>query len=285
MNFSFDQDRRDKVLGRGQYKIDKEIVCFLPFRGEFGWYLMNFVKRVHGFNHSNKWVFCKPGHEVLFPSATKFFYDWSDVPDDKKAGVVATKDEDWLKFKILTDLNLSTDQIHFCSPLETSWEEKLSLAEFAPELNNRFDNNLQVDIVLTPRHRKIDPLRNWKPEIWQALVYRLKDLGYSVGICGAKDSTFPLLEADYYSYDYVNVDSDVELMKKSKLVVTCESGLLYLSFLCKSPTICLGLWHGDLGSILHRPKNVFFKECRDGWENPEVLVQEIIGYMTHSYDI
>lgn len=285
MNFVFDLKRRARILGQDEFKVNKEIVCFLPFRGEFGWYLMNFVKRVHGFQHSNKWVCCKPGHEILFPSATNFFYDWNDISDDKKAGIVSTKDEDWLKFKILTKFNLSTDQIHFCLPNETSWEEKLSLAEFSPEINNKFNYNLKVDIVLTPRFRKVDVLRNWSPEIWQALVYRLKDLGYSVGICGAKDSTYSLLGADYYSYNYVNIDSDVELMKNAKLVVTCESGLLYLSFLCKSPTICVGLWHGDLGSILHRPQNVFFKECREGWENPEILVQEIIKYMSLSYDI
>ena len=79
--------RYSKVLGLGEHQPKTEYVCFLPWWGEFGWYIMNHVKRVHGYNHSKKIVCIKFGHECLFPSAHDFYYDWPVVPDIKKAGV------------------------------------------------------------------------------------------------------------------------------------------------------------------------------------------------------
>ena len=37
-----------------KYQPKTKWVCFLPWASEFGWYVMNHVKRVHGYNHPNK---------------------------------------------------------------------------------------------------------------------------------------------------------------------------------------------------------------------------------------
>jgi len=274
-----DLERLSKVLGLNEYQPKNKYVCFLPFIGEFGWYLMTCVKRIHGYNHSNKIVCIKPGHECLFPTAKQFFYDWQDIPDHKKAGIYEKFDhETAIKEKIKKQLN--TDDIYFCSPSETSWKEKNTLANnlFIPQSNHNF--GLKTDIVITPRNRKMDPHRNWKQENWQLVVDELAKLNITVAVCGAKDSTFKLNNVKYKSYDYIDVDSDVELINNSQLVITQESGLQYLSFLCQKPTFCIDHYHRDFGADLHRNQHIPFRELMfQVWDNPIKLAQEIILFL------
>jgi hypothetical protein len=268
-------EKLQKVLGLNEYQPKTKYVCFLPFIGEFGWMITTFVKRIQGYNHANKIVCTKRGHECLYPSATQFFYDWQDIPDHMKAGIYEKFDhEEIIKEKIKTQLN--TDDIHFCSPSETSWDEKKTLANniFIPKSNHNL--GLKTDIVITPRNRKMDPDRNWRQENWQLVVDELAKLNITVGVCGAKDSTFQLDNIKYKSYDYIDVDSDVELMTNAQLVITQESGLQYLSFLCQRPTFCIDRYHRDFGADLHRNQHIPFRELmRQVWDKPQRLVGEI----------
>lgn len=270
-------ERTKQVLGLGSYKPKEKYVCFLPFRGEFGWYIMNFVKRVQGFNHENKIVCIKPGHECLFPSAKSFFYDWQDYPDHIKAGIIPNDDEEKVKNKIRGQLG--TDDVYFLSPSETSWEEKTSLANcvFEPKSVNTL--GLKVDVVICPRKRKIDPHRNWLQDNWQFVVNKLVKNNITVGVCGGIETTFILQNIKHKSYDYVDIDSDVELMNGADLVIAQESGLAYLSYLCKKPTMIIDNYMGYLGADLHRDDSIPFKEVKHVWFKPELLVDEIMFFL------
>lgn len=273
-------DRRAKVLGLNDYQPKTKYICFLPFRGEFGWYIQTFVKRVHGYNHSNKIVCTKQGHECLFPTATSFFYEWKDIPDNQKAGVLADiSDIPEIQTRVLEYFKLSRDEVTFLYSTESAWEEKLSLADisFIPNPKNLF--GLNVDIVITPRNRQIDSQRNWTRENWQYLIDKLVTRGFTVGVCGARDSSFQLHNIKHYSYDYLDVNSDVELMLNAKAIVTQESGLLYLAFLCEKPIFVIDYYMGNMGSDLHRQNSTMLIEFQQFWNEPIKIYNEIIKFL------
>jgi len=267
-------NRYKQVLGLEEYKPKEEFVCFLPWSSEFGWYIMNFVKRVHGYNHDNKIVCIKKGHECLFPTAKHFFYDWDDyLSDENKSGIVQYKHNDAIINKII---ELYGDNIKFLYPQETSWDEKKSLAHitFIPEPKHDF--GLDVDIVITPRLRKIERVRNYTK--WQELANLLTKHGWSVGVCGKEGYTYRIKGAKYHAFNYVDVDSDIEMMLKSKVVISQETGLAYLAMMCKKPLYIMDRCHKHIAD-LHRDKDVFFKQFLPGWSDPVNMVLEIKRFM------
>jgi hypothetical protein len=271
--FQIDFKRNELTLGLGENKPKTKYVCFLPFRGEFGWYIVLFVKRVQGYNHENKIVCAKKGHECLFPTANHFHYDWQDIPDHHKAGISEMQDEESIKKQIIE--KYKTEDITFLSPSETSWNEKLSYHKnvFVPQAKS--NNNLVVDAVICPRNRKMDSHRNWTHQGWHDFITQLNNNGLSVGVCGNKETSFELDNAKYKSYNYIDVDSDVEMMSKARIVIAQESGLLYLSYLCKRPTVVLG-WNME-ESKLHRDETVPFANVDESQLN-----QTVINYLKYS---
>jgi hypothetical protein len=269
-----DPDRYARVLGLPPYEVTADYVCFLPWLGEFGWYVLNHVKRVEGFNHPNKIVCVKPGHECLFPSAKHFFYDWvDDVPDRIKAGPIASTKEDELQEKIRRIY--SNHSVQFVSPKETSWDEKFSLSHFNPVPVNRHDHNLRdIDVVITPRKRVLEPERNYTR--WQEVVDQLVQAGRPVGICGSKETSYDLQNVKYKSWDYIDVDTDVELMRNAKIILSLETGLLYLAKLLKKPIVVVGHYHW-VWACMHRDKNQFFKNITSG--NPDEIVHTVLKYL------
>lgn len=247
---------------------------YLPFIGEFGWYLLTFVLRINGDPAENKIVCCKRGHECLFPTASGFYYDWQDIDDSRKAGIYEDFSHE-IALKERIKAHLGIDDIEWSSPSTNGWHDKLSYAEhtFIPKCN--FPLDLKADIVITPRHRQMDIRRNWTQENWQYIVDRLNERNISVAVCGTRDTTFHLNNVKYASYNHVDVASDVELMTNAKLVITQESGLQYLSFMCQRPTFCIDHYHKDHGADLYRNKEIPFKEVYYVWNHPELLVQEI----------
>lgn len=272
---TYSPDRQNMILGRQNYATSTKYACFLPFRGEFGWYIQTFVKRVQGYNHPNKIVCTKLGHECLFPTAQNFYYDWQDVKDGTKAGITTNEDEDILKRKIIEIYG--TDDITFLSPKQTSWEEKASLAScvFIPQSLHNL--GLKTDIVIAPRNRTMDPHRNWKQENWQLVVDELVGRNYTVGVCGARETSFPLEKISHCSYHHIDVDSDVEMMNNAKLIICQESGLLYLSFLCCRPTFVIDHYLHD--SDQHRNLSIPFKTIPYTWGNPMTLVEETLRFL------
>lgn len=257
------------MLGLGKYKVSSKTVCFLPFIGEFGWMIMCCAKRVHGFDHTNKVVCIKRGHECLFPTASHFFYDWQDtLPDAKKAGVAVEDNED-----IRRAISERFEDVTFLSPTDTSWEEKQSLAHihFVPEPIER--KGLKTDVVLAPRNRALDPTRNWPPARWQIVVDGLKERGYTIGVIGAKSTSLVLRGVDVNAWDHTDVDSDVEMLRNARLVVGQESGMAYLAMLCEAPLLIIDHCHEHIANR-HRRPGVFFKVNRACFGDPLLTVNE-----------
>lgn len=255
-----------------------DYTCYLPFRGEFGWYLLAFIKMVYSNHSPNKIVCIKHGHECLFPDTKEFYYDWQDISDDLKGGAVATNDEEEIKNRIIQ--KYPNDNITFISHIEIGWHNKHDFAQYSFLPQNRVVNNLKTNIVIAPRKRNVDSFRNWTKENWQYVVNKMVQAGLTVGMCGNKETSFDLENIAYKSYDYTDVDSDVEMLLNSQLVVCQESGIQYLSFLCKRPTICIDYYGSiDLQQDLHRDALVPYKSAPHVWSNPQLLVDEILYFM------
>lgn len=255
------------------------MICFLPFRGEFGWYLCSYVRMIHRYNgYANTKIVCiKPGHECLFPSANAFFYDWKDIPDEHKAGIISMEDEGEIKRKVIEQFG--QEDIEFISPSIVNWDNRHTFFQYNFVPQPMVKRNLTVDVVITPRKRKIDPHRNWDCTNWQIVVNELVKKGYTVGVCGTKDTSCELQNVLHKSYDHTDIDSDVELMMGAKLVITQESGLQYLSFMCRRPTFCIGHYHKDHGADLYRDLSVPFRELGEPAGNPYWTIDQIVSFL------
>lgn len=250
--------------------------CYLPCRGEFGWMIVCFVKKFHADPHPNKLICCKPGHEYLYPTATQFFYDWQDIPDAHKAGFAVVSDEEEIKQKLISQY--PDQELEFISLSEVGWHNKHDFAKhtFIPIAKQNY--GLDPVVVIAPRKREMDAYRNWTQEKWQHVVNRLVDTGYSVGVCGTKETCFDLHNIKFKAYEHLDVDSDVEMMTKARLIITQESGLQYLVFLCQKPVI-----HIDRFEVGHEHRNptVFFKNMPEAWDNAELLARCAIDFLRH----
>lgn len=253
------------------------MICFLPFRGEFGWYLCSYVLMINGDSHTDKIVCIKPGHECLFPTVTNFFYNWQDIPDNHKAGVIIMDDEDTIKEMV--KLQFPNEEITFISHSIIDWNNRHTFYQhsFVPKHKNNL--NIGVDVVITPRFRRIDANRNWKLDNWQLLINELTNAGYTVGVCGTKETSHQLQNVLHKSYDHIDIDSDIEMISKAKLVITQETGLQYLSFMCKRPTFCVGHYHKDHGADLYRDISIPFKEFGKEVDEPLKIAKEAIYFL------
>jgi ADP-heptose:LPS heptosyltransferase len=231
---------------------------------------MNHVKRIHGYNSPYKIACIKKGHECLFPTVKEFFYDWQDIPPNKKAGISRNPHEDELKERLRTKYG----DIPFAYPQDTSWEEKTSLARFTFKPKSLHNRGLSADIVLAPRHRKIDAHRNYKN--WQKLTNRLKKRGYIVAACGTKNESVSLIGAKK-AWRHIDVDSDVEFINSAKVVITQDSGLAYLAMMCERPIILIGHCQRKVINA-HRNKDVFIEYVSTSAGSPPVIskILEII---------
>jgi hypothetical protein len=215
---------------------------------------MNHVKRIHAYNASKKIAFIKPGHECLFPSVDEFVYDWQDIHDDQKAGVVTNANRllmvDQIVIKYGSDIKIVSHE-------ETSWDEKESLAAHTFIPCNKHDHNLKVDVVISPRKRNMDPQRNL--DCWQKIVDQFIERGMTVGVVGNKIATAQLNGITHYSSDYIDVDTDVELIRSAKICVAQDSGMAFVMMMCRKPLYMLD--HEPINPVrdLHRDPNVFFE--------------------------
>jgi hypothetical protein len=229
--------------------------------GEFGWYIMTHVKRVHGFNADRKIAFIKRGHEALFPTVDEFIYDWGDIPDNCKAGVVNNPNLD----VVISSIKGSHTIVYHT---DISWNEKTSLANIRFVPKHKVNHDLKVDVVLAPRKRTVDSLRNIKQEVWQTIANILVNRGISVGIVGSADTTHNIVGNVVRSSDYIDVDTDIELINNSKCTICQESGMLYLVAMCKKPVFVIDWCHREIFD-LQCDKDVYFSMV-----NPAVVVNK-----------
>jgi hypothetical protein len=259
--------------------IKNKKIFFLPFQGEFGWYISQFVRRVYCEKALHKVLATEKGHECLFPNVDEFFYDYKnsdDIKDAEKRSLsksnkfiqnVNNIKEDILKkyprFKDYTFLDpfiyLNSDILSCNVPIKPV---------------NKY--NIKTDIVITPRFRLRSRRRNYKG--WSLTIEGLKKKGYSIGSLGKKELSLDYKGlVDIQSWDYGEVDACVELIQNSKLVISTCCGLYQLAILLQKPILLI--MNGKLigPEEFQRNKDVYFKKVSI---NPNDIIKEVINYFS-----
>lgn len=195
---------------------------FLPFLGEFGHLIMSHIRLVHFHRGARKVVCCRPGEEVLFPSADEFVTDWADpVKDIDRVSTMRDQSFDWpelcARFPDHAPIhagNLEPDQEIW--PIESAQR-----IPFAPE-----PRGFDADVVLGVRHREFAPERNWPH--WQRVADAITAAGYTFAVIGNKETSRDLAGQVCHSGDF-DTAAAVELLRNCKLYIGQDSGNSHLA--------------------------------------------------------
>ena len=199
---------------------------YLPYRAEFGHIVMTHAPQVHAGQQGQLdkcVVCCEAGNEALYPGADMF---WPvERRDDKDR-------REFLEAELLTRLetyigeHLGSGHEYICP------DPKAERRYFVPKpvINYPVD----CDIVICPRRRDYGPDKNWP--YWALLASRLAEAGYSVGACGAPDSSDQAIGVAWKSWEFPRfLDATIAAMLRAKLVIATDNGLAHLAVLCGRP--------------------------------------------------
>lgn len=199
---------------------------FLPPAGqEFGHEVMTAVRLVHFHRASRKVVCCRPGTEVLYPSADEYVTDWTDpVPDRERIGTM--RDATPLEWPAL----LARFPDHH--PVSTGgFTLAQELYAIEPDQRITFWPNkrgLHADVALGIRDRDFAPERNWPREHWQRVADAITGAGLTFAVVGRRDTSFDLDGQQFHTGDF-DTDAAVELLQSATLFVGSDSGAAHLA--------------------------------------------------------
>jgi len=225
------------------YNSSEKPVVFLPYYGEFGPVIDKLVKLVHFYDAPYKIVCCKQGDEAYFPDADKFYYDWNDfVPDEKRWGFSFKREHKDLKQQLVKDyesikqkLGSQYDYIdlarHNDDPIFNKYNHL-----FRFDLKPKTTQNINVDIVISPRNRKQRTENNFL--YWKDIINRLNKEGFTVGCIGHKNYSIKLENSAINSWDFNdNASAIIELLQNCKLYLGLDTGTTYIAALLSVPII------------------------------------------------
>jgi len=254
-----------------------ETCVFLPFCGEFGHEIMHHVRLVHFHQAARKIVCCRPGHEVLYPSAWKFITDWKDpIPDRIRAGTIRDRVLRWPEIerccqglRLIQAGGLSTQEELVCIHPERK-------IPFKPQ-----PRLISVDVVIGVRNRQFCPEKNW-PHC-QAVADRLTAAGYTFAVMGAKETSFDLAGQSFHTGDLdLSTDAAIELLQNCRLYIGSDSGGSHLAATVGAPMLVFRLERDDHRNFLPRmalvnPQNV---EIVAGWNDPQAVADRALQILS-----
>lgn len=261
----------------------------LPHVGfEFGQLIMTHVRWVHCIP-GRKIVCTRRGLEPLFPSATEFFYDWSDVPDELRHTRTIKS--------VATAMQLEELQDHF--------RMKYPLAQIRFPIDGKkpqyFPNlpegNFQPmpacpapawypEILVAPRFRKHGEGRNFPH--WNKVVQDLRGLGYRVGILGVPETSSAIdnVPLDHRAWGHDdNLGVTLHWMQKAKMVIATDSGMAHLAVLAGAPLTVIYETRGELPGPEGWPwiyphmkahARAYCEPVLQGWTHPENVKDAVL---------
>lgn len=215
----------------------------LPHIGfEFGQLIMTHVRWVHCIP-GTKVVCTRRGLEPLFPSATEFFYDWSDVPDEQRHTKTIKATSTQLQLKAVQDhfrMKYPLAQIRF--PIDgkkPQYFPNIPEGNFIPKPLCPCPTS-QPDILVAPRYRKHGEARNYPH--WQRVVDDLQDLGYHPGLLGTRETSVDITGVPEHRKAWTYEDDlgvTLHWMSTAKMVLATDSGMAHLAVLAGAPLLVL----------------------------------------------
>jgi hypothetical protein len=271
-------DRRTTIaLIRRMRQPTGEDTLFLPWLGEYGSFVLYWIRYVHFHGAARKTVCCARGDEVYFPSASGFVYDWTDpIPDARKVGTGCRG----IAAEAQAELRRYLGAAYAGYRLESAGPMPLpaSFAELTFPLTPALRRGLAVDVVLGCRRREFAPQRNWPH--WTPLVERLKAEGLRVGVIGRQDD---LPCADIRSWDYGDASAVVELLQECALYIGTDTGTSHLAAFCSTPAIIFrdpGPWP----QVQHMAQSTrqYFQFLLRRWKHPDEVATAALAYLSRT---
>lgn len=199
-------------------------VLFTPFLGEFGHLIMTHVRMVAFHKSVAKIVCCRPGEEVLFPSAYRWITDWIDPTDDRfRAGAMQSPASLWpgimARFpchQFIESGNLNRTQEGFAIHPDRR-------IVFTPRRRG-----LRADVLIGVRRRDFHHAKNFPRAHWQTNADALRAHGLTFAVVGHRSSSYDLRGQAWHSGDY-DTDAAIEGMQNCRLFISTDTGSAHLA--------------------------------------------------------
>jgi hypothetical protein len=258
-------------------------VVFLPFLGEFGHLVMSHMRLVHFHKSAAKIVCCRPGEQVLFPSACAHVTGWEDpIADFQRVATMPGLKEDFFRayFARLNDRFpgvpwiFNHDLTRAQQLIAVNPEQRLRLT---PERRG-----LGADVVLGVRRRSFCPERNWQH--WQHVADAVTAAGATFAVIGDRSTSFDLEGQTCHSGDY-DTDAAVELLQSCRLYVGTDSGASHLASTVGARMIVFREEQSGSRNLFPRMEQVNpgrMQFVAEGWETPGAVADAVLASLEFS---
>ena len=278
----------------------KEVVI-LPFYGEYGYYLTSFVRSVQRLRSPRKVVCIRRGEEVLFPTASAFFYDWRDfIPDSQKCGFRDSwpitprpplREEDR---ELINELE-KTFPHHELLIIDTPLSSK-EVIDITIPIDRMMEPQRRVEIVIAARRRHANGtfgdrgLRNFHR--WSEIVEPLGEAGYSFGQIGLSETSYQLPLITTRSWDAPSPTQEaIAMLQHAFLFIGTDTGPSHLAAIVGTPAICFRnpqeALSPNLLEMINRPiysaRQRHFQTIEYGWNDPEAVVAAALLFLSQHH--
>lgn len=245
---------------------------FLPFVGEFGHLCMTHIRLVHWHKARIKVVCCRPGEEVLYPSATSVVTDWRDpIPDAERVATIRDARPEW------PDIVARYPDHHPVRAGNLDPRQELYAingSERVPFDPRRRD--LRADVVFGVRFRAFSPERNWM--YWQRVADAVSDAGFTFAVIGHRATSYDL-RGQYCHTGDLDTDAAVELLQTCRLYVGTDSGNSHLAAAVGAPMMIFRETAGgsrDLTPRMEQANPGRVEVIREGWDRPDAVISAVL---------
>jgi len=250
-----------------------EDCLFLPFVGEFGHEIMSHIRMVHFHKASTKVVCCRPGNEVLYPSADSYVTDWTDpITDAERVGTIRDQVIAW------PDLIARFPQHRPIAAGNLSFEQEMHCIgegepiPFRPKLRG-----LTSDVVFGIRNRKFAPEKNWQH--WQALAAACRSAGLTYAVIGGRDTSADVDGQVCHTGD-LDTDAAIELLQQCRLYIGTDSGGSHLASTVGAPMLVFREPRNGMRDFVPRMARVNpgrVQYLADGWDKPQDVAEAMLA--------
>jgi hypothetical protein len=248
-------------------------VVFLPFVGEFGHLIMSHVRLVHFHRSPDKLVCCRPGEEVLYPSASGFVTTWRDpVSDYGRVGTMRDRRFPWPMIRRRHRTRHPID-----AGALTPEQEVYPLRPDRPIPFRPTPRGLRADVVLGVRRRSFCPERNWPH--WQRVADAARAAGLTFAVVGDRATSFDLEGQACHSGDH-DTAAAVELMQGCRLFVGTDSGASHLAATVGCPMLVFRETAGGSRDLTGRMAAVNpgrVDVLPGGWDRPDTVAARVVA--------
>jgi len=228
-----------------------EPVIILPDYGEFGWFIMRYVRWANLIEAPQKIICCRKGEELYFPSTADFFYDWKnpildkhrcgwrDADNEDKLRLIEVFSKEYPDHKIIDPVKLFNHTIidfggergyDFAHPRDSSSALKVK------PLHSQI--GLKFDVAFGPRKRERSGGKNYP--YWNKIGKMLKAEGKSYAVIGDKETSYHIEGASAYAWDFPSLgEACIDILQSSKVFVGTNTGTAHLAALAKVDMILI----------------------------------------------